>query len=88
MWELKDRPEFDFYLEMSKIIPEVAIDSDLMTTFKNSRYFGTWYGTIMQLGQIQDQQEFPAVHIDTAITDLQAKLEEYAHQDLAQTSMR
>jgi hypothetical protein len=88
VWELKDRPEFDFYLEMSKIILEVAIDSDLMTTFKNSRYFGTWYGTIMQLGQIQDQQEFPAVHIDTAITDLQAKLEEYAHQDLAQTSMR
>lgn len=88
LWERKHQPELDLYSELKTIFPDVAIDDDVYTSFYETRYFGAWYEQLIQIKQIQDQQEFPAVHIDTAITDLQAKLQEYAHQDLAQTSMR
>lgn len=87
LWKLKGPTAFDFYSEMKKIAPEMTCDDDLYISFYDSRYFGMWYEKIIQLKQIQDQQEFPPVHIDIAIGDLQSKVQEDAYHDLAQTSI-
>ena len=87
LWERKERHEFDFYQEIGKIAPEMALNGEMYETFKNSRYFGEWYEKTIKSKQVNGQEEFSAVHIDIAIKDLMIKLEEYAHHNLAQTSI-
>ncbi|MEN5436487.1 glycosyltransferase [Sphingobacterium faecium] len=87
LWEIKERPDFDFYQEVGKIALEMALNDEMYETFKNSRYFGEWYEKIIKSKQVNGQEEFPAVHIDKAIKDLMIKLKEYAHHNLPQTSI-
>lgn len=87
MWELKHCPEFDFYQEIRKIVPEMSLTEEVYKTFNNTRYFGEWFEKIIILKQVNCQEEFPAVYIDKAITDLMIKLKEYAYHNFPQTSI-
>lgn len=87
LWERKYQPELDLYSELKTIFPDVAIDDDGYTSFYDTRYFGAWYEQLIQIKQIQDQQQFPPVPIDTAIEALQIKVQEYADHDFAHTSI-
>lgn len=87
LWERKYQPELDLYSELKTIFPNLAIDDDGYTSFYDTRYFGAWYEQLIQIKQIQDQQQFPPVPIDTAIEALQIKVQEYADHDFAHTSI-
>lgn len=85
LWELKNKAELNFYQIMVKIAPEITVDEEMYKSFNNSQYFGEWYLKLDKLKQKNCKEEFPAVHIDAAINDLQIKIQEYSNYDLAQT---
>jgi len=88
LWESKEQTQSDFDQMLKKIIPEITVSEEIYHSFLNMLYFGEWYKKVMQLQNVSHTNKFPAVHIDTAIQDLQMKIEEYADHDLSQTSIR
>lgn len=88
LWNLKDQiTEPEFQNAIKQAIPEIMNDHKIFDAFNTSLYFGEWYEKLIKLKQTKSEKRFPAVSINTAISDLQIKLLEYADHDFAQTSI-
>lgn len=89
LWKIKNEiTEFDFYETIKENIPELAVDEKLYNNFKNGIYFGEYYEKLMKLQHtMYKDKSLDSSSIDTAINELQMKLQEYSHHDFSQTSI-
>lgn len=87
LWKSMDLPASDFYQIIKKIIPEIKDDEEIYNLFLTSHYFGEWYKKVMKLTDLKSKGRFPAVHIDTAIQDLQIRLQETSNYNFSQISI-
>ena len=87
LWEFKNQTESEFFQKLQKIAPEITASEKIYSLLISSIYFGEWYEKLIQQKQIHWNRKFPDVPIDTAIKDLQSKLQEYSDYDFAQTSI-
>lgn len=88
LWNSKNQiTESEFHQKIKKIIPEINIEKDNFSLFNNCQYFGEWFQKLMIIKNKSNKENIPAVSIDTAIKDLQMKIQEYSNHDFAQTSI-
>jgi glycosyltransferase involved in cell wall biosynthesis len=87
LWELKSENDLSFPEIIKEIVPNVIIDDKLINSFNNSRHFGELYRNLRGSTQKDSHEKFPAVPIDTAIKDLQTKIEQYSDYSFSHTSI-
>ncbi|WDF46190.1 glycosyltransferase family A protein [Chryseobacterium sp. KACC 21268] len=88
LWNSKNQiTESEFHQKIKKIIPEITIEKDNYSLFNNCQYFGEWFQKLMIIKNKRSKENIPAVSIDTAIKDLQMKIQELSSHDFAQTSI-
>lgn len=89
LWKIKNEiTEFDFYETIKENIPEFELDEKLYNSFKNSIYFGEWYEKLLILPRTIYKDKSPeSSSIDTAIKELQMKLQQYSNHNFSQTSI-
>lgn len=87
LWKLKDQNNPDFFLMIKNRVPDLVFSEEVYSSLHETPYFGEWYKKLMNLQTISYRERFPDVCIDTAIKDLQIKLEEISNYDFSQTSI-
>ncbi|MCX8526412.1 glycosyltransferase family 2 protein [Chryseobacterium formosus] len=89
LWKIKNEiTEFDFIEIINKKIPEIAVDEELYNNFQDSIYFGEWYEKLLTLQHSIYKDKSPeSSPIDTAIKELQMKIQEYSGHNFSQTSI-
>lgn len=89
LWKIKNEiTEFDFYETIKENIPEITVDEKLYNTFLDSIYFGECYEKLMKLQHtICKDKSSDSSSIDTAIIELQMKIQEYSGHNFSQTSI-
>lgn len=87
LWESKNLSENEFHQNIKKIIPDIKDDGEIYNLFVEGHYFGEWYRKVIQLKQKKTVEQFPAVHIDTAIRDLQTLVQKERNHAFSQISI-
>lgn len=89
LWKVKNQiAEVNFKEHIKKIIPEITVDEKFYNLFQNTIFFGEWFEKLMIQKHKTYKDRFPAVPIDTAIKDLEMKIQTFENQYFAQTSIR
>jgi glycosyltransferase involved in cell wall biosynthesis len=87
LWESEHLSSEEFHYRIKKIIPEIKEDEEIYNSFVSAHYFGDWFQKVIKLKQLSTKERFPAVHIDTAILDLQFRLQKDKNQNFPQISV-